>query len=70
MRALISGETGGIGAALAHRLREDGEDVLGLSRRDGFELTDPDRPVALSQVVVVAPGKGGVTGRTVVRIGA
>lgn len=51
MRALIFGETGGIGAALAHRLREDGADVSGLSRRDGFELTDPGSVAAAASAV-------------------
>lgn len=41
MRALILGDTGGIGAALAHALRADGTEVTGLSRsRDGFDVTD------------------------------
>jgi NAD(P)-dependent dehydrogenase (short-subunit alcohol dehydrogenase family) len=37
-RALIIGETGGIGAALAVALRTRGVQVDGLSRRDGFDL--------------------------------
>lgn len=40
-RALIIGDTGGIGAALAQALRDRGTDVTGLSRRDGLDLTDP-----------------------------
>ncbi len=40
-RALIIGDTGGIGAALTQTLRVRGTDVTGLSRRDGFDLTDP-----------------------------
>jgi NAD(P)-dependent dehydrogenase (short-subunit alcohol dehydrogenase family) len=40
-RALIIGDTGGIGAALAQTLRDRGTDVTGLSRRDGFDLSDP-----------------------------
>ncbi|SDE00934.1 NAD(P)-dependent dehydrogenase, short-chain alcohol dehydrogenase family [Paracoccus isoporae] len=40
MSALVIGDSGGIGAAVAARLREQGQDVTGLSRRDGLELTD------------------------------
>lgn len=40
-RALIIGDTGGIGAALAQALRDRGTDVTGMSRRDGLDLTDP-----------------------------
>lgn len=40
-RALIIGDTGGIGAALARALRARGCDVVGLSRsRDGLDVTD------------------------------
>lgn len=41
MRALIIGDTGGIGAAVAAHLAGQGADVTGLSRgRDGLNLTD------------------------------
>ncbi|PHQ70339.1 MAG: hypothetical protein COB97_05175, partial [Paracoccus sp.] len=41
MRALILGASGGIGAAVAARLRDGGADVTGLSRSgDGLDLTD------------------------------
>jgi NAD(P)-dependent dehydrogenase (short-subunit alcohol dehydrogenase family) len=41
MRALVVGDSGGIGAALAAALRARGAEVTGLSRRrDGLELTD------------------------------
>ena len=40
-RALIIGDTGGIGAALAQALRDRGTDVTGMSRRDRLDLTDP-----------------------------
>lgn len=41
MRALILGASGGIGAAIAARLRDGGADVTGLSRSsDGLDLTD------------------------------
>jgi NAD(P)-dependent dehydrogenase (short-subunit alcohol dehydrogenase family) len=39
-QALVIGATGGIGAALAERLAS-GHDVIGLSRRDGLDVTDP-----------------------------
>lgn len=39
-RALVIGETGGIGAAVAARLRAHGHQVQGLSRRDGLDLRD------------------------------
>lgn len=43
MRALVIGDTGGIGAALAAALAARGDEVTGLSRsRDGLELTDED----------------------------
>lgn len=42
-RALIIGDSGGIGGAIAHALRGQGAQVSGLSRsRDGFDVTDPD----------------------------
>lgn len=41
-RALVIGDTGGIGAALAGALRARGSEVTGLSRsRDGLDLRDP-----------------------------
>lgn len=41
MRALIIGESGGIGAAMAEHLRAHEWEVVGLSRRgDGLDLTD------------------------------
>lgn len=41
MRALILGDSGGIGAALCTALRARGAEVIGLSRRrDGLDLTD------------------------------
>ena len=43
MRALIIGDTGGIGRALADHLRAEGAEVIGLSRRSGFDLTDEAR---------------------------
>ena len=39
MRALVVGDSGGLGAALAAALRERGE-VVGVSRRDGLDLRD------------------------------
>lgn len=41
-RCLIIGDSGGIGAALAARLRGQNADVVGVSRsRDGFDMRDP-----------------------------
>lgn len=46
-RALILGDSGGIGAALAQALRAAGSAVTGLSRsRDGFDITDAARVAA------------------------
>ncbi|WP_435141212.1 SDR family oxidoreductase [Pseudopelagicola sp. nBUS_19] len=42
MRVLLIGESGGIGSALAVELRRRNAEVVGLSRRDGFDLTDPE----------------------------
>ncbi|CUH51908.1 SDR family NAD(P)-dependent oxidoreductase [Shimia marina] len=44
MRALVIGDSGGIGAAVAQALRAKGGEVVGLSRsRDGFDLTQPEQ---------------------------
>ncbi len=40
MRTLIIGHTGGIGAALVEEARARGDEVTGLSRRCGFDVTD------------------------------
>ena len=40
MKALVIGDSGGIGAAVADALRRRGAEVTGLSRRDGLDLTD------------------------------
>lgn len=43
MRALVIGESGGIGAAAAAELRARGAEVVGLSRgRDGFDVLQPE----------------------------
>lgn len=42
MKALVVGDSGGIGAAIADALRQRGAEVIGLSRRDGLDLTDQD----------------------------
>lgn len=42
MKALVIGDSGGIGAALVAALRARGAEVVGLSRRDGLDLTDQD----------------------------
>ena len=42
VKALVIGESGGIGGALVQALRERGDEVTGLSRRkDGLDVTDP-----------------------------
>jgi len=63
-RALILGESGGIGSALSEALRVNGVEVVGLSRsRDGFDLADPatvDRCLGMLEgtfdLVIVATG--------------
>ena len=40
MKALVIGDSGGIGAAVADALRRRGAEVTGLSRRDGLDLID------------------------------
>ena len=40
-RALVIGASGGIGRAVSAALEARGVEVTGLSRRDGFELSDP-----------------------------
>ncbi len=48
MRALVVGDTGGIGAAVAELLRARGVQVVGLSRqRDGFDVADPAQAEAV-----------------------
>lgn len=42
MKALVIGDSGGIGAAVAEALRQRNADVTGLSRRHGLDLTDQD----------------------------
>lgn len=41
MKALVIGDSGGIGVAIRDALSDRGAQVLGLSRRDGLDLTDP-----------------------------
>ncbi|WBU53963.1 SDR family NAD(P)-dependent oxidoreductase [Paracoccus sp. SCSIO 75233] len=43
MKALVLGDSGGIGGAVRDTLVARGADVIGLSRRDGLELTDQQR---------------------------
>lgn len=51
-RALILGASGGVGGALAARLRAQGAQVTGLSRsRDGLDLTRPDTVAAHAQAL-------------------
>ena len=65
-RALVIGETGGIGAALAAALLAGGATVTGLSRRDGMDLTDPgsveaalqDLPPDFDTILIATGGLG------------
>ena len=48
MRALVVGDTGGIGSAVSARLRARGAQVVGLSRqRDGLDVADPAQAEAV-----------------------
>lgn len=51
MKALVIGDSGGIGAAVADALRQRGAKVTGLSRRDGLDLTDPDSVEGTAQAL-------------------
>lgn len=64
MRALVIGDSGGIGAAVAAELRARRVNVVGLSRgRDGFDVTQPEAAEAqmaalegVFDLIVVATG--------------
>jgi NAD(P)-dependent dehydrogenase (short-subunit alcohol dehydrogenase family) len=67
LRAVVIGASGGIGGALAAGLAERGE-VIGLSRSDGFDLTDPASITSAAariegplDLVVIATGHLGTT---------
>ena len=49
-RIAITGATGFVGGHLARRLEAEGHTVVALSRRSGFDLTDPD-PATLEQAL-------------------
>uniref|UniRef100_UPI00351A216A NAD-dependent epimerase/dehydratase family protein n=1 Tax=uncultured Paracoccus sp. TaxID=189685 RepID=UPI00351A216A len=51
MRALVLGDSGGIGAAIAAELRDRGAEVVGCSRRDGLDLTDEGTVSATASVL-------------------
>lgn len=51
LRALVVGDSGGIGAAVAARLRGQGAEVVGVSRRDGFDVADPAAAEAVLEKV-------------------
>lgn len=52
MRALVVGDTGGIGAAVTAQLRARGATVEGLSRqRNGFDVTNPVRAEAVLEAL-------------------
>jgi NAD(P)-dependent dehydrogenase (short-subunit alcohol dehydrogenase family) len=50
-RALIMGDTGGIGAAVAAALRAQNVQVTGLSRKTGFDITNPAKIDAVLQAL-------------------
>jgi NAD(P)-dependent dehydrogenase (short-subunit alcohol dehydrogenase family) len=41
MKVAITGHTRGIGKAIADKFTEDGHEVIGLSRSNGYDLSDP-----------------------------
>lgn len=49
MKALVLGDSGGIGRAIADLLDQRGFEVTGLSRRDGLELTDQSQMARLAK---------------------
>ncbi len=63
-RALVIGATGGIGGALSAALAARGEEVTGLSRRDGLDLTDE------ASVARLLGGLSGAYDRVIVATGA
>ncbi|MFD1796779.1 SDR family NAD(P)-dependent oxidoreductase [Paracoccus aurantiacus] len=51
MKALVFGDSGGIGTAIADALRVRGSEVTGLSRRDGLELTNQQSVAAAADAL-------------------
>ena len=51
MRALVLGHSGGIGSAVAKLLRDQGADVIGLSRAEGLDWRVPERAEQVLQSV-------------------
>lgn len=51
MRALVLGDSGGIGAAIGADLQDRGAEVVGCSRRDGLDLTDEVTVAATAAVL-------------------
>lgn len=78
MRALVVGDSGGIGGAVADLLRGQGAEVAGLSRRrDGLDLTDEPGIAAhlgalsgVFDMVFVATGALGTPEKTLRALGA
>lgn len=54
MKALVTGSSGFIGKHLCKILREDGHEVIGLDRTDGFDVVTCDLPVDVDRVFHLA----------------
>lgn len=51
MKALVLGDSGGIGHAVADLLEQRGYEVTGLSRRDGLDLTDQSQTAEIAKTL-------------------
>ena len=47
--AVVTGNSRGIGAAVAERLRAEGVRVIGVSRREGIDVCDPRAPTLIAE---------------------
>ncbi|WP_409049580.1 NAD-dependent epimerase/dehydratase family protein, partial [Sandarakinorhabdus sp.] len=55
LHAVVVGATGGIGAAFAALLEQDGAQITRWSRSGGFDLTDPASIEAAAAALTIAP---------------